>query len=164
MNRDTDPGVMGLVLDRVMTDPAQWDLIQARLEDVPLADRDQLAAASREARGFTDAAVTAGIAAAAGKRQPWEVPEWVRLSLLTALVTWIQGKAVTCVHSPRPSRPEPVFAAGKPGLHDLQTVRASPVHRTEFTRGPRLRPLRPRRRPVQLHGAVAGLDVSARCV
>lgn len=50
-------------------------------------------------------------------RTPSEHPDWVRLGLLTALVTWCAGKADTCTHNPSPRQPQPVgSAAWKPGL------------------------------------------------
>lgn len=38
-------------------------------------------------------------------------PDWLRLGQLDVILKWHQGKVLTCVHRPVPSRPEPVYAA-----------------------------------------------------
>ncbi|WP_162795705.1 hypothetical protein [Nonomuraea lactucae] len=44
-------------------------------------------------------------------------PDWIRLGLLTAFITWAAGKSGTCRHNPSATRPQPVAAAAwKPGL------------------------------------------------
>jgi hypothetical protein len=44
-------------------------------------------------------------------------PDWVRLGMLATLATWIKGTGSTCIHNPKPTRPQPVLsAAWKPGL------------------------------------------------
>ena len=77
---------------------------------------DQLEAAKREAlEAMTRLAERAGDSSfLLGFR---ELPEWVRLGLLTALVSWVFGEASTCAHRPDPMRPQPVVAAAwKPDL------------------------------------------------
>ena len=45
------------------------------------------------------------------------LPEWVRLGMLDVTLKWFEGQALTCIHMPRPERPQPVFAAAwKPGV------------------------------------------------
>ncbi|MER5647299.1 hypothetical protein [Streptosporangium sp. NPDC002524] len=92
---------------------------------------DQGDAATRQVRtglaALTEAEGTPLLA-----RTPSEHPGWIRLGLLTALMTWCAGKADTCVHAPDPWHPQPVTAAAwKPGL----VVCSRCPHLTSLPRG-----------------------------
>ena len=63
---------------------------------------------------------------------PREVPDWLRLGMLSAFTQWVAGEAQTCEHDPRWNGPIPGMAvAWKPGvvacpscleLHDVSEV------------------------------------------
>jgi hypothetical protein len=79
----------------------------------PTAYRDQLNAAAHEGISIAEDLL--------GHKGIWVphsgIVEWVRLGMLDALLRWMKGQALTCIHRPHPDRPEPVFAAAwKPGV------------------------------------------------
>jgi hypothetical protein len=43
--------------------------------------------------------------------------DWLQLSIMDAVATFLSGRARTCIHSPEAGQPQPVFAAAwRPGL------------------------------------------------
>lgn len=63
-----------------------------------------------------------------------DMPEWLRLNVLDAIGRFIAGDAETCVHSPHPARPQPVYAAAwRPG----RVVCGRCTHLLELPRGSR---------------------------
>jgi hypothetical protein len=77
-------------------------------------------------------------AVASGTTKAAWLPGWLRLALLDALATFMDGAADTCCHAPVPSSPQPVMAAAwRPGLvvcmtctHLLPQRRGSAADRT----------------------------------
>jgi hypothetical protein len=74
--------------------------------------RDQVSAAAKDGIEFAESQL--------GHKGIWVphngIVEWVRLGMLDALLRWVEGKVLTCIHRPHPDRPEPVYAAAwKPG-------------------------------------------------
>jgi hypothetical protein len=110
------PARAALVLDDLLTDPHGREVLAELRRHVPtaVADQDQAAAADalrllRFEAPFIGGEVTETAHA--------DVPDWVRLPMLETYLGWCAGKARTCLHSPAPDRPEPVFAtAWQPGL------------------------------------------------
>ncbi|MEV8638924.1 hypothetical protein AB0395_45445 [Streptosporangium sp. NPDC051023] len=100
-----------------------------------LLDQNE-AAAVQVYEGMTQAAAAVGEGVV--NLAPSQHPDWVRLGLLAALITWCSGKSGTCTHVPNPMRPQPVAAAAwKPNLvvcdacrHLLSIPRGSAKDRT----------------------------------
>lgn len=113
---DTAIGQAVLDLDRKMTDPALKEvrrLLRTLQFLAPTPIGDQLDAAERHARALAHAANPDRIEA----HPIAHMPAWVRLGLLTEVVTWAHGAGRVCLHSPRPSRPQAIFAAAwQPGF------------------------------------------------
>lgn len=136
-------GRITLALDDLVTgaDPELRAVVDrvAALEDVlwpGLADQ------ARAATADTTARLRAAAAAATGRvshtaTPASDVPGWVRLGALDAVVGWLLGRSSTCMHAPDAYRPMPVGAAAwKPGLvvcgecaHLLQLPRGSDADR-----------------------------------
>jgi hypothetical protein len=78
---------------------------------------DQLDSAARDIEAGVDLMCATGVAAGKKHVPAAAVPDWVRLGALDTLVCWITGGASTCMHSPVPDRPTPLYAAAwRPGL------------------------------------------------
>jgi len=108
-----------LALDALLTDP-RFPEIAAELEAwIPQSLADQYAAAGQHTGAIRDLAADAIGAdpARSGWMRTRDIPEWIRLGALDALMGWYTGKADTCRHSPSPDHPQPINAAAwKPGL------------------------------------------------
>lgn len=80
---------------------------------LPSAWLDQTDAATRDAW-----AIAMAVPGAASSVTPVSAsPEWLRLGAFETLLAWANGCVRTCLHSPDPGRPQPVFAAAwKPRL------------------------------------------------
>ena len=141
----TDPtGPLTVAVDDILTTmtPDECDQLADWVEShAPAAVRaqfDQLEAAAGEALDVL--AVEAAILGGTGVFHSTvrDVPDWIRLGVLSAYVGWAAGKASTCMHSPHATRPHPVYAAAwKPGLvvcvrcpHLLELPRGSAKDRT----------------------------------
>jgi hypothetical protein len=77
---------------------------------------DQMDAAQRDALAIAVAAIQprAGLVQHVA---PAEIDGWLRLGAVATLAQWFCGRGRTCVHSPDPRLPAPVFScAWKPGL------------------------------------------------
>jgi len=109
-------GRAALALDALftITDPAEraaaQQTLDALLEQAPPGLVDQAAAAGREVRNrMVDAGARLSEAA--------DVPDWLRLQAIEALVGFVAGTARTCRHNPSPRHPRPIVAvAWRPGL------------------------------------------------
>ncbi|CAN5578122.1 hypothetical protein BH09ACT7_BH09ACT7_16110 [soil metagenome] len=87
-------------------------LAQAIHEALPVDFRDQLTAAARSAREIIEYTEGAGHEVGAAS-----VAAWLRLGALDALVGWLTNVGSTCLHSPNPVQPQPLWsAAWKPNL------------------------------------------------
>lgn len=133
--RDQTIGRAVLAVDDLLQRPDLGDLITRLRTSYRDAGQawflDQGDAATRQVRTGL-AALTADSGAVLTGLMPSEHPDWIRLGLLTALMTWCAGKADTCVHVPDPRRPQPVAAAAwKPGL----VVCSRCSHLTSLPRG-----------------------------
>ncbi|MGH3943676.1 MAG: hypothetical protein ACRDSI_01290 [Pseudonocardiaceae bacterium] len=118
--RSLNVGQFALHLDRLLADPAEWQTWQqdvaARRQRVPLAYRDQLAAAARDTEALTARLVATGDVREAPQLIP-VIPDWIRLGLLDTYAAWALDQGSTCMHSPTVDRPGMVFcAAHKPRL------------------------------------------------
>lgn len=99
-------------LDEYLANITEEERAQIK-SSIPVFYRDQANAAMREG--------VAGAEQILKKQARWlphyGLPEWVRLPMFDICLKWDQGEALTCIHDPRPDRPEPVFAAAwKPGV------------------------------------------------
>ncbi len=112
----TGTGRAALTLDALLTitDPAEraaaQQAVDALLEQAPAGLVDQATAASRDVRHrMIDAGARLADAA--------DVPDWLRLQAIEALVVFVAGTGTTCRHNPSPRNPQPIAAAAwKPGL------------------------------------------------
>jgi hypothetical protein len=88
----------------------QLRLLRRVSQSAPPGLADQITAASTDAEAAVWEILGAG--------SKWAtLPGWAWLGALDTLVGWIQGTARTCLHTPHPERPEPVFAAAwRPGV------------------------------------------------
>jgi hypothetical protein len=81
--------------------------------NAPPGFQDQLHAAMDESFTLIETAEQASVAAVPRTH----VDDWIRLPLLDTFITWVTGKAKTCMHAPDVSRPEPVWScAWRPHL------------------------------------------------
>jgi hypothetical protein len=117
MSRPDLSGPAALVLDELLTHPDAVHIAAQLRELRPVGLRDQFAAAARHVQAGVDTVIASGVGGMNGRHMPArDTPGWLRLGVLTALSTWFADTASTCVHSPHPSRPQPVAAAAwKPG-------------------------------------------------
>ncbi|CAN5802143.1 hypothetical protein BH10ACT9_BH10ACT9_36520 [soil metagenome] len=99
-------------LDNLLTN-IDTEIAEAIREALPVDFRDQLSAAARSSREITESAAgTEGQEVGAAN-----VAAWLRLGALDALVGWLTNACSTCLHSPNPARPQPIWsAAWKPNL------------------------------------------------
>ncbi len=112
----TATGRAALALDALftITDPAEraaaQQTVDALIEQAPPGLVDQAAAAGREVRNRM-------VEAGARLSEAADVPDWLRLQALEALVGFVAGTARTCRHNPSPRHPRPLAAAAwRPGL------------------------------------------------
>lgn len=115
---DHDPAArLTIELDALLTSLTDENARALRAA-APTAMRDQLDAASRDARAVAELAMTmTGGIERNEDRHPAATPEWLRLGAFHALVEFLTGAGRTCLHDPRPRNPQPLFsAAWKPGL------------------------------------------------
>jgi hypothetical protein len=124
-----------LVLDELYTTPRGrqtiTDLHQHQYASTGLAD--QRRAAADDALRFLQLEAPL-LGAPVTELDIAALPEWLRLDLLSTWTTWQAGSGRTCMHDPRPDRPEPVFAAAwLPGL--IACARC--IHLTVLPRGSR---------------------------
>ncbi|MFG3300994.1 hypothetical protein [Micromonospora chersina] len=122
-----------LALERLMLHPRYDELVAAMRAAAPVHVVDQSDAATSDALRVVTAA---GAAIPGGSDVQTTaadgVPGWLRLGLLDAFTTWVEGRASTCRHNPHPSRPQPVMAAAwRPGL----IVCTACVYLTALARG-----------------------------
>src|SRR5271165_2840053 len=110
---------MTTILTAVDLDEALSRLTAAQLAAIKrvtnTAWADQLHTAQKESVALMEAAENMP---GGSRRLPHtDIDAWLRLGLLDTLCKWLDGTARTCMHSPDPRRPEPVWsAAWKPGL------------------------------------------------
>jgi hypothetical protein len=113
----TSTGRAVLALDDLLLSPDVAAVAASVRATAPSWLLDQLDSAARDVEAGIDLMCATG--GAAGKRHVpvAAVPEWVRLGLLDTLVRWLTSRGATCMHSPVPSRPQPLHAAAwRPGL------------------------------------------------
>jgi hypothetical protein len=117
MSKRTRVGRTVIALDKLMTRPDAVHLLDQLRALNPVDFQDQVDAAAEQVAVGMRRTVERGIMQGFQELVPADVPGWVRLGALTALTEWAAGQAGTCLHSPHPSRPQPVCAAAwKPGL------------------------------------------------
>lgn len=109
-------GQATIALERLLLDPQLGKHLAALQQLTPGHVLDQFDAADRNAAaGFEAIGHVLG-----GTPQGWdlgEAPDWLRLEIVNRIAALITGTADTCLHSPGPSGPQPVFAAAcKPNL------------------------------------------------
>lgn len=111
-------GPATLLMDEIWRDPAKLRAFHDAVERcTPGWLRDQAAAAVQQVRGGLDRVAESGLTAAPVPVAPNDTPEWTRLGLLHTFIAWVGGVGATCMHAPRPDRPQPVAAAAwKPDL------------------------------------------------
>ncbi len=121
------------MLDELYTTPRGRQTITEINRYAPTALADQGRAAADDALHFLKLEAPF-LRAPVSEVDIAELPEWLRLDLLTTWTGWTAGTGRTCMHSPHPDRPEPVFAAAwRPGL----VACARCVHLTVLARGSR---------------------------
>ncbi|WP_045740834.1 hypothetical protein [Actinoplanes rectilineatus] len=105
-----------VIFDELLNDPRLAAFAAEARNALPTWFTDQQQAAGDEIRRLGEAASTLQ-GAPLTPLAPQDLPDWIRLSLIDALVWWLLDTATTCRHSPSPYSPKPVFAvAWKPGL------------------------------------------------
>jgi hypothetical protein len=105
-----------LALDELFRDPHRDEMLAEINAQVPPAVADQRQAAARDAHRFLELEAPF-LGAPVEELDIARLPDWLRLDLLSTWSGWTSGTGRTCVHDPRPERPEPVFAAAwRPGL------------------------------------------------
>ncbi len=107
-----------LILDRLLTDPRYAPILRTLAEMMPTQLRDQAGAAERDTAsmmGFLAEAL--GSKTGETMHAAADVPDWLRMDLLSRVAAFGAGTADTCMHSPSPDLPQMVFAAAcKPNL------------------------------------------------
>ncbi len=102
-----------LVLERLLTDPQARAAIQTlQNASTPQYIRDQVGAAERD---LTTLARTIGnlMGATESLQDIADIPDWLRVEILTRVTALIAGTVDTCMHNPTPSEMRPVFAAAR---------------------------------------------------
>jgi hypothetical protein len=106
-----------LAFDALLTDPRYAEVAAELQTMLPTWFRDQADASARTTSHMVDVLRDHIGSHQFGGIAPAEVPDWLRLSVLDALVNWITGRAEMCRHAPDPLAPQPVLAAAwRPGL------------------------------------------------
>lgn len=105
-----------LQLDELLRHPDAERIIAHLTAATPRWLTDQQNAASDDA-GRILQLEAALLDTTAEHRAVADVPDWLRLDLLTTITAWTAGRAHTCTHDPHPARPQTVYAAAwRPGL------------------------------------------------
>jgi hypothetical protein len=105
-----------LALDELYTGPHRTEVLAKINARVPTAVADQRQAAAQDAHRFLELEAPL-LGAPVEELDVAALPGWLRLDLLSTWTGWTTGTGKTCMHDPRPDRPEPVFAAAwRPGL------------------------------------------------
>jgi hypothetical protein len=109
-----------LALEKVLLDPRFPGALAALRRSMNVSVRDQGDAAADHVSAFLRG-IGAAVDGDVGQRTFEDCPDWLRLGLLLAINSFFLGTADTCLHSPSPDRPGPVFAAAcKPGVITCQ--------------------------------------------
>lgn len=105
-----------LTLERLMLNPGYDQFVEHARRVLPVHLVDQADAATTEAHAILSAAAVNLCEQDARPATAGDLPGWLRLGLLDAMLTFSTGRATTCRHNPDATRPQPVLAAAwKPG-------------------------------------------------
>lgn len=96
-----------LRIAEAFADPNLRASAKAEMSLLTVGLQDQLLSAHAESMRLAEA----GGDETGTSRPASDYPEWVRLSIASAIAAWIHGKATLCPHHPSPIRPEPVWVA-----------------------------------------------------
>jgi hypothetical protein len=99
-----------LALDDLIAHPLYAELAELLRESTPAWQVDQHDAASRDALRWLEIEAPL-IGGQVGEYLARDLPDWLRLGLLSTVVRWQTGHGATCLHAPHPDRPQQVYAA-----------------------------------------------------
>jgi len=127
-----------LALEAMMLHPRYPELAERLRALTPTGLLDQADAAATDAYAILAAGAEHLGAKGVSPALAASVPGWIRLGVIDALTSYVNGSASTCPHNPDPARPQPVLtAAWRPGLvvcrlctHLLALPRQSAADRT----------------------------------
>lgn len=126
-----------LLVDRLMLHPDFAEIAERLADTLPTWYRDQLGAATTQAHAGLQALGSRMNAGPPVGLATQDVPGWLRLGVIDAMVGYLGSTAATCLHNPAADRPEPVVAAAwRPGhivcvrcVHLLVLPRSSAANR-----------------------------------
>jgi hypothetical protein len=108
----TDRPLTAEMLDELLRNMTDEDLDEVRRHISP-GFSDQVTAAADQAMKYAQTAS----GAQPGAVPQDQIPAWIRLGALDAVLGWLDRTGRTCMHDPDPLKPSPVYAAAwRPGL------------------------------------------------